>query len=215
MCRILQMFAQIFGFVVPNTIFARTSEIVEILDAGSVFAHPRCTNVRSLRARCAKPPFCDADGDEADSYDDEGDARKTVLDPTFASIDVSAYVAHPTTVTRFEPRGAFLGVLAQAAGGFRLARLGPKAPSRGQGWSQSPRSSGRCPAEEQGRCEALGRRAHQDAQASAKAQGRSRARVGSPHGRCIPFLRGAELAHCHWGRTKGRPPCISALHQLR
>ena len=74
------------GFVVPNTIFARTSEIVMILDAGSAFAHPRCTNVRSLRARCAKPPFCDADGDEADSYDDEGDARKTVLDPTFASI---------------------------------------------------------------------------------------------------------------------------------
>ena len=76
MCRILKIFAQMDGFVVPNTIFARTSEIVMILDAGSAFAHPRCTNVRSLRARCAQPPFCDADGDEADSYDDEGDARK-------------------------------------------------------------------------------------------------------------------------------------------
>ena len=51
MCRILKIFAQMDGFVVPNTIFARTSEIVMILDAGSAFAHPRCTNVRSLRAR--------------------------------------------------------------------------------------------------------------------------------------------------------------------
>ena len=64
----------------PEHDLRETSEIVEILDAGSVFAHPRCTNVRSLRARCAKPPFCDADGDEADSDDDEGDARRTVLD---------------------------------------------------------------------------------------------------------------------------------------
>ena len=74
------MFAQMDGFVVPNTIFARTSEIVEILDAGYVFAHPTCTNVRSLRARCAKPPFCDADGNEADSYDDEGGAHKRCID---------------------------------------------------------------------------------------------------------------------------------------